>query len=69
VECCTSIDITQEGEEMKELILDGFFRCSGCGRRYHLQDSLESDAYCDECGAPLEPESEDSGDVLEEESR
>ena len=41
---------------MKELILDGFFRCSGCGRRYHLMDTLESDAYCDECGHNLEPE-------------
>ena len=41
---------------MKELILDGFFRCSGCGRRYHLMDTLESEAYCDECRQTLQPE-------------
>jgi len=52
---------------MKEPILDGFFKCSGCGRRYHLQDSLESDAYCDECGATLEPELEESDSEPEEE--
>ena len=44
---------------VKELILDGFFRCSGCGRRYHLMDTLESDAFCDECGQSLEPEIEE----------
>ena len=44
---------------MKELILDGFFRCSGCGRRYHLMDTLESEAFCDGCGQNLEPEIEE----------
>ena len=44
---------------MKELILDGFFRCSGCGRRYHLTDTLEKDAFCDECGQSLAPEIEE----------
>ena len=51
---------------MKELILDGFFRCSGCGRRYHLTDTLESDACCDVCGQSLHPEidedQEETGD-------
>jgi PHP family Zn ribbon phosphoesterase len=51
---------------MKELILDGFYKCADCGRRYHLQDILESDAYCDKCGASLEPESEESSDESEE---
>jgi rRNA maturation endonuclease Nob1 len=51
---------------MKELILDGFFRCAGCGRRYHLEDALESEAVCDECGGSLEPEMDDTDDEKEE---
>lgn len=53
---------------MKEQILDGFFKCSGCGRRYHLQDTLESEAFCDECGASLETEMEDAIESEDEES-
>lgn len=43
-------------EEMKELILDGFFRCPGRGQRYHLVDVVESEALCNRCGTTLEPE-------------
>jgi transcription initiation factor IIE alpha subunit len=46
--------------DMKEEVLDGFFRCPRCGRRYHLEDALESEACCDKCGATLEPEMEDT---------
>lgn len=53
---------------MKELILDGFFRCSGCGRRYHLTDTLETDAFCDECGQGLEPEIEEDSEDTDDES-
>jgi transcription initiation factor IIE alpha subunit len=40
----------------KERLFTGLYECSACDARYQVEDALEEDLVCEECGSDLEME-------------